>query len=86
MYFVTRKRDGYCLFTTSPSGRLAVGVTDDQKRLQILFREESDWITVREWSVEEFSHTDLLLKLGSIDEPEDPREILKLTPSPKTLH
>lgn len=86
MYFVTMKRAGYCLFTTTPSGRLAVGVTDDQKRLHLFLREESGWTTIRDWSVEEFSHTDLLLKLGSIDEPEDPHEILQLLPTGTVLH
>jgi hypothetical protein len=86
MYMVTMKRPGYCLFATTPSGRFAAGVTNDQKRLHALLREGNDWTTVRDWPVEEFSHTELMLKLDRMDEPADPREILKLLPDPRALH
>ena len=81
MYFVTMKRAGYVLFSTSPSESIAVGLTADQKRLHLLFRESGDWTVVREWPVEEYSHTDLMLALGKIEEPSDPREVLKLVPA-----
>jgi len=86
MYFVTLKRAGYVLFSTTPSERVAVGLREDQKNLHLLFKEGSDWSVVREWPVEEFSHTDLMLTLGKIDEPADPREVLKLLPTPASLH
>ena len=86
MYFVTMKRAGYVLFSTTASERLAVGLKEDQKQLHLLFREGSDWIVVREWPVAEYSHTDLMLALGKVDEPADPRDVLKVLPSPQQLH
>ncbi len=86
MYFVTIKRAGYALFSTTPSERVAVGLTEDQKQLHLLFRGENGWTTVREWPVEEYSHTDLMLALGRVDEPEDPQAVLTLVPSPRGLH
>ena len=86
MYFVTTKRAGYVLFSTTPSGRVAVGLTEDQKRLHLLFKETADWTIVREWAVEEYSHTDLMLELGKVDEPAHPKDVLKLLPAPHGLH
>ena len=81
MYFVTMKRAGYVLFSTSPSESVAVGLTADQKRVHLLFREGGNWAVVRDWPVQEYSHTDLMLALGKIEEPSDPREVLKLVPA-----
>ncbi len=86
MYFVTLKRPGYVLFSTTPSERVAVGLTENQKTLHLLLAEGKSWTVVREWPVDEFSHTDLMLQLGKIDEPLDPREILNLLPLPQGLH
>jgi hypothetical protein len=86
MYLVTTNRAGYVLFSTSPSGRVAVGLTEDQRRVRLLLRGTADWATVREWPVEEYSHTDLMLALGKVDEPQDPQDILKLLPVPSALH
>lgn len=80
MYFVTMKRPGYALFATSPSGRLAAGVTEDQKRLHLLLRAGGEWTAVRDWPIVEFSHTELMLKLGGIAEPDDPGQLLALLP------
>jgi hypothetical protein len=86
MYFVTMKRAGYVLFSTTPSETVAVGLTADQKRLHLLFREAGNWVVVREWPIDEYSHTDLMLALGKVDEPADPRDLLKLVPTPAALH
>ena len=86
MYFVTIKRPDYALFSTSPSERVAVGLTEDQKRLHLLLRAEKDWSVVREWPVDEYSHTDLMLALGKVEEPVDPAALLDLTPPPRSLH
>ena len=86
MYFVTIKRAGYALFSTSPNERVAVGLKDDQKQLHLLLREGSDWTVVREWPVAEYSHTDLILALGKVEEPADPHDVLKLLPPPESLH
>ena len=86
MNFVTTKREGYAYFGTTPSGRAAVGLTGDQKRVHWLVRTASGWETLREWPVEEFSHTDLLLRLGNVDEPSEPTEILRHLPLAKDLH
>jgi hypothetical protein len=37
---------------------------------------------VRDWPLEEHSHTDLMLALGKVDEPSDPSEVLRLLPAP----
>jgi hypothetical protein len=86
MYFVTMKRIGYALFSTTPTERVAVGLTEDQKRLHLLLRAEDGWSVVREWPVEEYSHTDLMLALGKVEEPADPRAVLGLVPPPQALH
>ena len=86
MYFVTTKRAGYVLFSTTPSGQIAVGVTEDQKRVHLLFKEGADWTVVREWPVDEYSHTDLMLALGKVAEPPIPAEVLNLLPTPRGLH
>ncbi|MGH7822024.1 MAG: hypothetical protein ACREQ9_19860 [Candidatus Binatia bacterium] len=85
MYFVTIKRAGYALFSTTPSERMAVGLTENQKRLHLLLAEGKEWNVVREWPVEEVSHTDLMLALGKIEEPADPLDVLKLLPPPQAL-
>ena len=36
MYFVTIKQPGYALFSTTPSERAAIGLTEDQKRVHVL--------------------------------------------------
>jgi hypothetical protein len=86
MYFVTTKRVGYVLFSTTPSERVAVGLTEDQKRVHLLFKESGDWAIVREWPVEEYSHTDLMLVLGKTEEPANAKDVLKLLPAPTGLH
>lgn len=86
MYFVTTKRPGYALFSTTPSERVAVGLAEDQQRLHLLLRGELDWSVVREWPVEEYSHTDLMLALGKVEEPIDPAAVLAIVPAPRTLH
>ncbi len=65
MTFVTMKQPGYCLFSTTPSERAAVGLTDDQKRVHLLVREAAGWTVQHDWSVDEHSHTDVMLRLGS---------------------
>lgn len=86
MNFVTTKREGYSFFATTPSGRAAVGLTGDQKRVHWMVKTGTGWETLRDWPVGEFSHTDLLLRLGAVDEPADAAEILKHLPSVRDLH
>ena len=69
MYFVTIKQPGYCLFSTTPSERAAVGLTDDQRRVHLCERRGDGWAIVRDWAVDEHSHTDVMLRLGRVDEP-----------------
>jgi hypothetical protein len=69
VYFVTVKRPGYVLFCLTPSERAAIGLTDDQRRVQVLERRGAEWIVHREWSIDEHSHTDLMQRLASVDEP-----------------
>ena len=69
MYFVTSKRAGYALFCMTQSERAALGLTDDQQRVQLLERNGKDWRVRHEWPVSERSHTDIMLQLGKRDEP-----------------
>ena len=78
MYFVTSKRAGYCLFSMTPSERAAIGLTDAQDCVQLLERVGDDWRVRQEWPVGERSHTDLMVRLGSIEEPGSVEELLRL--------
>jgi hypothetical protein len=78
MYFVTTKRAGYALFCMTPSERAAFGVTDDQKRVHLLARDGQQWRVRQDWPVEEHSHTDILVRLGSVDEPATVDELARL--------
>ena len=66
MTFVTMKNPGYCLFTTTPSERVAIGLTDDQQRVHLCVRDGKGWKVAHEWPVAEHSHTDVLLRLGRL--------------------
>ena len=80
MYFVTSKRAGYVLFCMTPSGRAAIGLTE-QREVHLFRRTaEGTWEPLRVWSTGTVSHTDLMLTLGDHDEPEDPARLLDLVP------
>jgi hypothetical protein len=68
--FVTMKHPGYCLFSTTPSERAAVGLTDDQRRVHLLARAGAGWTVEREWSVDEHPLTEVMLRLGRL--PQEP--------------
>ena len=78
MYFVTSKRPGYALFSMTPSERAAIGVTEDQKRVHLLEQAGAEWRVVHDWPVEEHSHTDLMTRLGRVDEPATVAELARL--------
>jgi len=82
MYFITLKRAGYELFSTTPSGRIAIGLTEKPQRVHVLLLDGGEWSVVRDWAVEEHSHTDLMLALGKVDEPSDATGVLRLLPPP----
>ena len=81
MYFVTSKRKGYALFSMTPSERAAIGVTEDQKRVHLLERAGTEWRVVHDWPVEERSHTELMTRLGAVDEPATVAELVRLASS-----
>jgi hypothetical protein len=81
VYFVTSKRKGYALFSMTPSERAAIGVTEDQKRVHLLERAGTDWRVVHDWPVEERSHTELMTRLGAVDEPATVAELVRLASS-----
>jgi hypothetical protein len=81
MYFVTSKRAGYVLFCMTPSGRAAIGLSEDRRVHMFVRTGDGEWKTLREWEAGTLSHTDLLLALGDHAEPEDPRRLLELVPS-----
>ena len=68
MYFVTTKREGYVMFSMSPSERFAVGLTEGQQ-VHLLERAGKEWKTVREWPASTFSHTALMTSLRHRQEP-----------------
>jgi hypothetical protein len=78
MYFVTTKRPGYALFCMTPSERAAFAVTDDQKRVHLLARDGKEWHVRQDWPVEEHSHTEILVRLGAVDEPATVDELARL--------
>ena len=81
MYFVTTKRAGYVLFCLTPSERGAVGLTEKQV-IHLLVRAslDADWVVLREWSANDYSHTDFMTALHHVEEPADPRDLLDLLP------
>jgi hypothetical protein len=78
VYFVTMKQAGYALFSTTPSERAAIGLTDDQRRVHVLERTGDAWRVARDFAVEEHSHTDLMVRLGHVDEPASIDELVRL--------
>ena len=78
MYFVTTKRAGYALFCMTPSERVALAVTEDQKRVHVLERTGGAWVVRRDWPVEEHSHTELMTRLAMRDEPATLDELVQL--------
>lgn len=80
MYFVTFKRQGYTLFSTTPSERFAVGITEEH-RVQLLVRAASgDWQLLREWAASDYSQTDLMASLHRCAEPASAEEFVRLLP------
>ena len=78
MYFVTSKRKGYSLFSMTPSERAAIGLTEGQDRVHLLERVGADWQVRQEWPISERSHTDIMVRLGAVDEPATVDELLRL--------
>src|SRR4029450_4943656 len=61
------KQAGYALFSTTPSERAAIGLTEDQTRVHLLERTGDGWRVVRDWPIEEHSHTELMVRLRRRD-------------------
>jgi hypothetical protein len=83
MYFVTYGgQSGYVLFSTTPRGRAAVGITD-QGKVRLLAPGESagEWRILREWPAAAYSHTELMVAMSVRPEPETAEEILALLPT-----
>jgi hypothetical protein len=78
VYFVTIRRPGYCLFSTTPSERVAIALADDQERVHVLERTGDDWTVRHEWGVSEHSHTDLMRRLADADEPVSLDELVRI--------
>jgi len=78
MYFVTSKRAGYALFCLTPSERAAIALTEDQKRVQLLEHVGAEWRVRQEWPVEQRSHTEIMVRLGRVDEPATVAELERL--------
>jgi hypothetical protein len=85
MYLVTTNHPEYVLFSMTPSGRAAIGLTDKGLvRLLVPGGAPREWRTLREWPSAAYSHTDLMVALGSLDEPEHGEDLLSRLP-PETL-
>jgi len=82
MYLVTINHPEYVLFTTTPSGRAAIGLTDKGLvRLLAPGDRWREWQTLREWPTSAYSHTELMVALGRIDEPERAEDLLARLPA-----
>lgn len=84
MYLVTIARPGFVQFATTPHGRAAVALDETGLVRLLAPGEGGDWRTLREWSTRSFAHTDLVVLLGDIAEPERAEDLLPLLP-PETL-
>jgi hypothetical protein len=78
MYFVTTKRPGYALFCMTPSERAAIALTEDQRRVHVLERVSDEWRVHRDWPVDEHSHTELMVRLGPLEEPPTVEALVRL--------
>ncbi len=82
MYLVTVGRPGYVTFATTPRGRAAIGLTEDGiVRLFAAGDAPGQWRTLREWRSAAHSHTDLVVALGGIEEPESAEDLLASLPA-----
>ena len=72
------KREGYCLFSVSPSERFGVGLLDDQQRVHVLERDGASYVVRQEWPVAEVSHTDIMIRLGAEPEPASVADFVRL--------
>lgn len=83
MYFVTiGGMSGYVLFSTTPHGRLAVGVTENgHVRLLAPGDAPREWRVLREWPSSAYSHTDLMLQIAAHEEPERAEDVLAALPA-----
>ena len=85
MYLVTMGKPGYVQFAITPQGHAAIGLTEaGLVRLLAPEKDGSEWRTLREWHTSAYSHTDLLVCLGGIDEPARAEDLLATLP-PETL-
>ncbi|MEY4949600.1 MAG: hypothetical protein RL698_1811 [Pseudomonadota bacterium] len=82
MYLVTIAKQGYVQFATTPHGRAAFGLTDaGVVRLLGPGETQGEWRTLREWNNTAFAHTDLVVLLGRLDEPESGEDLLAKLPA-----
>jgi hypothetical protein len=75
MFFVPVMWTGYEVACLTPSGRAAIGVTDE-KVGRLLAHTGGDWRILYEWPVARLSHTEVLTHLGDRPEPPTPQDIL----------
>lgn len=81
MYLVTIARPGFVQFATTPRGRAAVSL-DEHGLVRILAPGDGgEWRTLREWNTKAFAHTDLVVLLGNVAEPERAEDLLALLPA-----
>jgi hypothetical protein len=82
MYFVTINKPGYVLFSATPSERAALALTDKQI-VHLLARDarSGEWKVLRTWKASDYAHTDFMVALHHLDEPDDPHKLLDLLPA-----
>lgn len=82
MYLVNIKRPGYILFSTTPSERAAIALTEKQE-VHFLLRDSiaSEWKLVARWNAADTSHTDFMVGLHHVDESADPAQLLDRIPA-----
>ena len=78
-------RPGYVQFATTPHARAAIGLTDEGI-VQVLAPAETrgDWKVLREWPTSAYGQSDLLVRLGTVEEPDTAESLVASLP-PETL-
>jgi hypothetical protein len=80
MYFVTVGREGYVLFSMTPSEKAAIGLTEKNEVHILQAKGPSQWEILAQWKGSDFSHTDFMSAMHEREEPAEPAQLLEILP------